>query len=399
VEGKRTALFWIWLMMFVAYLDRINVAVAGPTIMKALHIDHAQFGYVLSAFTFGYALMQIPGGILADRLGARRLLVAALVIWSIFTACTGLAWSLVSLVVIRILFGVGEGIENGAQFKLIGDYFDSRERSSANALFLTALALGPAFGSPMTTKLIAAAGWRGVFYAFAALGLIVAALMYFFLPKPGRDIVHTEVAADGDGKLDWTAVLRRPPTWLVFGTYLFFNVAFWGFLGWMPAYLSDSRHIKLAALGFAASIPYLCGFAGMIALGWLGARPLFHYRAAVIAAGYVAAAAFLYIAFKAAGVTPCLVGLSVAGFFLYGGFGPFWAVALDLIPDDLRGALTGFVNFGGQIGGFVAPIVMGHIVEASKSYTGGFLFMIGALILAAICLIALQMLGHKPERG
>src|SRR5437879_4449539 len=100
-------------MMFVAYLDRINIAVAGPTIMKALHIGHAQFGYVLSAFTFGYALMQIPGGHLADRLGARRLLVAALVIWSLFTAATGLAWSLVSLVVIRILFGVGEGIENG----------------------------------------------------------------------------------------------------------------------------------------------------------------------------------------------------------------------------------------------------------------------------------------------
>ena len=392
MDKKRTALFWIWLMMFVAYLDRINIAVAGPTVMKALHISHAQFGYVLSAFTFGYALMQIPGGYLADRLGARRLLVAALVVWSAFTAFTGLAWSFASLVAIRVLFGVGEGIENGAQFKLIGDYFDSRARSSANALFLTALALGPAIGSPATTKLIELTGWRGLFFAFAVLGLVVAALMYFFLPEPASDIVHTDVSVGSGGSPDWKVILRRPQTWLVFGTYLFFNVAFWGFLGWMPTYLSDSRHIKLSELGFRASLPYLCGFIGMIALGQIGTRLLFRYRPLLIAAGYAMAAAFLYVAFRAADIPHCLAGLSLAGFFLYGGFGPFWAIALDLIPDNLRGVLTGFVNVGGQIGGFVAPIVVGSIVETTKSYTGGFLFMIAALILAAVCLCALQAL-------
>jgi len=386
------ALFWIWLMMFVAYLDRINITVAGPTIMKALHFNHAQFGYVLSAFTFGYALMQVPGGYLADRFGPRRLLVAALIVWSAFTAATGLAWSFLSIVVIRILFGVGEGIENGAQFKLIGDYFDSRARSSANALFLTALALGPAIGSPATAKLIEFTGWRGLFFSFALLGLIVAALMYFFLPETGTDVVHTDVSRSSGDVPSWQVILRRPQTWLVFGTYMFFNVAFWGFLGWMPAYLSDSRHIVLKELGMKASLPYLCGFVGMIVLGQLGTRVLFRHRPILIAAGYAAAAGFLYIAFKAADIPHCLLGLSIAGFFLYGGFGPFWAIALDLIPDNIRGVLTGFVNVGGQIGGFVAPIVVGHIVETSKSYTGGFLFMIGALVLAAICLCALQAL-------
>src|SRR3569833_31526 len=117
MSRKSAILFWIWLMMTVAYLDRVNVTVAGPTIQAALHLTPRTFGWVLSAFTLGYALMEIPGGYLAARFGARGLLVAALVIWSTFTAVTGLASSLWSIVVIRILFGMGEGIENGAQFK------------------------------------------------------------------------------------------------------------------------------------------------------------------------------------------------------------------------------------------------------------------------------------------
>jgi len=163
MDRKRAILFWIWLMMSVAYLDRVNVTIAGPTIQTALHLTPRLFGWVLSAFTFGYALMQVPGGHLADRFGARGLLVAALVIWSIFTAATGLAWSTTSIIVIRVLFGMGEGIENGAQFKLIGDNFDSRERSAANATFLTALAVGPAIAAPLTTWLIGHGGWRHAF--------------------------------------------------------------------------------------------------------------------------------------------------------------------------------------------------------------------------------------------
>ncbi len=136
MNRKWLMLLLIWLMMFVAYLDRINISVAGPTIMKSLHISHSAFGAVLSAFTLGYAIMQIPGGMLGDKFGARKLLVVALVWWSIFTGVTGLATSVVFLMVTRVLFGIGEGMENGAQFKLIGDFFSSSERSAASGLFL-----------------------------------------------------------------------------------------------------------------------------------------------------------------------------------------------------------------------------------------------------------------------
>lgn len=294
------------------------------------------------------------------------------------------------LVATRVFFGVGEGLENGAQFKLIGDFFTSKERSSANGLFLTAIALGPAFVAPVSVWLLGAVGWRGLFLWFTVPGIIMALLIYFLIPqKPKEGVVHTEVRTRAGKPANWSAVLAQPGIWLIFLAYLFFNVAFWGFLGWMPSYLALSRHIDLAKLGFDASVPYVLGFFGLVIIGWLGNR-LSHYKATLVAISYLLSGIFLYIAYHASTVGGSVFGLSAAAFFLFGGFGPIWAIPLDLIPDSLRGTFTGFVNFGGQIGGFFAPIVVGIIVTVSHSFTGGFLFMIGGLIASALCLFILQ---------
>ena len=395
MSPQRRTLLLIWLMMAVAYLDRTNITVAKLAMTRDLHLGETQFGFVLAAFTFGYALMQIPGGRLADRIGSRPLLVTALVVWSVFTALTGLAASLPSLIAVRVLFGVGEGIENGAQFKLIGDGFAARERSSASAFFLTALPLGSAAAAPAATWLLGRVGWRALFFWFSLPGLLVAALLLLFLPHRTAEVVHTDVKNDRDvkndagGELGWGDALRRQTSWLVFAAYLFFNVAFWGFIGWMPSYL-DSKGIQLKTLGPIAALPYGCGFVGMIVIGKLGAGVFFRRRAALIAVSYLCAGAFLCAAFTAATVPRSVGGLSLAAFFLYGGFGPFWAVALDLVPSGMRGAFTGFVNLGGQIGGFCAPIIVGALVTRTHSFTDGFLVMTAALALAAGSLLWLQ---------
>jgi sugar phosphate permease len=371
VKRPHLVLALIWLMMFVAYFDRINITVAGPAIASSLGLAPASFGSVLAAFTFGYALMQIPGGYLADRFGSRPLLILALVFWSIFTGLTGFATSFAMLVVVRILFGIGEGLENGAQFKLIGDHFPSRERSAANAVFLTALSLGPAVAAPISGWLVARAGWQALFFWFTIPGLLVAALLAVFLPRAGR---AAEAAQAGPpvhahaGGGDWRATLGTGTSWLAFCAYLGFNVAFWGFIGWMPSYLNATRHIALDHLGSIAAVPYVCGFAGTVVVGWLGTTLFARHRPALVAVSYLCAGASLYVAFSAQGVEQSIAGLSFAAFFLYGGFGPFWAIALDLIHAGMRGAFTGFVNFGGQIGGFFAPIVVGAIVGATKSF-------------------------------
>ncbi len=380
---QRIVLTLLWIEFFTAYLDRTNISIAGPTLMKVLSLPPHLFGYVLAAFTAGYALMQIPGGMLADRFGVRRMLVVALVLWSIFTGLTALASGLIALIAVRFFFGLGEGTESGAHFRALGDAFNSRERSTASGILHSALAIGPAVAAPVAAAIIAAAGWQALFLWFSIPGLVVAGLIWLFFPKStGNERTATVAPQRGN------PLAREPRLWSMFAAYLLFNVAFWGLAGWMPSYLSAERHIELKSLGVAASEPYVFGFVGLLVLGWIARTVLYERRTLLVAACYVLAGVCLFAAFRADGVVGCIAALSAAAFFLYGSFAPFWAIALDLVPDGAHGALSGFVNLGGQIGGFFAPIAVGALVDATHSFDAGFSLMATALVLGGIAVLS-----------
>jgi sugar phosphate permease len=308
-RGKRLVLALLWIAFFTAYLDRTNVTIAGPSLMAHFGIGKTAFGSILAAFTGGYALMQIPGGMLADRFGAKRVLIAALLVWSLFTGLTGLATSLFALIAIRFAFGLGEGIEGGAHFKALGDRFASQERSAASGIFHTALALGPAIAAPIASLLLVHFGWRALFFWFAVPGLIVAAIVWRYFPeRPAPDVVAVELREERDTS---SAV-----PWSAFVAYLFFNVAFWGLIGWMPTYLNETRHIELKALGAAASIPYLAGFVGLLVMGALGHGVFYRQRALLTGVGYLLAGVGLFAAYQARTAGASLAGLSFAAFFL-----------------------------------------------------------------------------------
>jgi sugar phosphate permease len=390
---KYRVLLMVWLLQFVNYLDRINLSIAAPTMMKELSISPSLFGFVLAAFTFGYAVAQIPGGALADRFGAKCMLIVSPVLWSFFTGATGFVSTVIALIVVRVLFGFSEGLSNGASFKSIGDYFPPQERSTANGAYLSALALGPAFVAPIAVWFLIHTGWQGMFRWLALPGLAMAVLVVFLIPsakapRPFAAQGTAETAAhSGSG---FGEVMRLPRSWIIFTAYLAFNIAFWGYLGWMPSYLSMARHIDIKTLGFAASIPYFAGTVGMFVFGWLGSTVLYRQRCVLIAAIYLCTAVCLYVTYNVDSAFNSIIGLSAAGFFLYGGFGPLWSVVLDLTPETSRGAFSGFVNCGGQIGGFFAPIVVGWIVGQTASFTGGFIFMNSALAVAAVCFLVLH---------
>jgi MFS transporter, ACS family, D-galactonate transporter len=389
----------LWLLQFVNYIDRTNIAVAGPIMMKGLHFDPSSFGLVLSAFTLGYAFMQIPGGALADKFGAKVMLVVAPIVWSLFTGATGLVTSLTALIVVRVSFGLGEGASNAAVYKIIGDNFLPKNRVVANSIWNSAFALGPAFAAPFAVWLIGHVGWQKMFLWCSLPGVIVAGLAFLYIPKQERTQDFQRLAAS-EPPLNWSAVISRPSSWLILIAYAAFNIAFWGYLGWMPSYLTLSRNIDLKALGTAASVPYMFGTAGLIVFGWLGSRVFFRYLTIQVAITYLLAAAFLYVTYSGSTVRRSLIGLSAAAFFLYGGFGPFVTIVLDLAPLEMRAAFSGFVSTGGQLGGFVAPIVVGYIVKSTGSFQLGFVLMIIALCCSASCYVALtpQVLKIRSER-
>jgi ACS family D-galactonate transporter-like MFS transporter len=378
----------LWAMQFVNYLDRINISVAAPTMMKSLSIDPGAFGMVLAAFTLGYALMQIPGGMLADRYGAKALLVCAPLAWSLLTGLTGLAGTLTSLIVVRLCFGLAEGSANASLYKLVGDNFTSRERAAASGVWQSALAIGPAAVAPLSAWLLIASGWRQMFFWFTIPGLLMALVLYRALP-PQKDVaVVADTIDDGLG-LNWSELFSRRSTWLVMIGYMTFNIGYWGYLGWMPSYLALERHLDLHALGYGASIPYVAGLIGLVLSAWLSSTVLYRYRPQLIAFGYLAAGVALYFTFNAQTVSGCLGYLCLAAFFIYGNFPPTAAVLLDVCPLKGRGTFVGIANTFGQAGGFFAPLVVGFVVRATHSFTGGFLFMIAALVCAACSFLAL----------
>jgi hypothetical protein len=133
-----------------------------------------------------------------------------------------------------------------------------------------------------------------MFLLFSIPGVLLAAVMWFAMPSPTKNVLPEH--AVGSHSAGWLWLLKRPASWLLFTGHLTFNVGFWGFLGWMPGYLAIQRHLDIKALGVAASVPYVCGFVGILVLGWLDSHALYRFRAQLVAAGYLCAAASLYVA-------------------------------------------------------------------------------------------------------
>jgi sugar phosphate permease len=398
MKKKWLVLLLLWLTFMVSYLDRVNVSTAGPLMMKDLHMDAGSFGVILSAFTFGYGLMQLPGGMLADRFGSKATMIFGLVWWSIFTLFSGVVASVGMLIAVRALFGAGEALGTGSQLKLLGKYFNNgSERNLASSLYNTAIPLGPALCGPIAIWIMGKVGWHGLFYWFSVPGIVLVVLLYWLLPSEKEERKTSGNHVKKKDNVALKDVLKYPGSWLIFTAYLAKSVAAWGLLGWIPIYLNTSRHINLKDLGFASSIPYVLGFFGLLFFGWLGSRV--KHRASLIGIIYLLAGAGLYFAFSAGTASASIAFLSVAAFFIFGAYGPFWGLTLDLFPSEVHGTLSGFTNFGGQIGGFISPLVVGYLVKATGSFTDGFLFMIATLIVSSIALFGLDYLKIKMKQN
>ncbi|QDC37266.1 MFS transporter [Sphingobium fuliginis] len=391
MNGQIRIIAALWLWMLVNYLDRVAISFAGPAIMKSLSLSPASFGIILSSFSVGYLLSQIPGGLIADRWGARLVLIVGPLFWAFFTGLTGLVSTLAAFVVVRVLFGISEGLAVPAIHRLVGDRFEPRERARALAIGLTALAIAPAVAGPFVGKLVAAFGWQAMFFMMMGPALLAALTSYLLIPPAAPD--HLAAPSHDDKQAGSVrAVLRERSFWLMAGSYCCYNIAFWGYLGWMPSYLALAHNIDLKAAGPIAGVPYLFAFLGLLFWGWLGTGPFHHRRPQLITCSLLLAGASLFIAYRADTLMQSVAGLSSAAFFLYGCQGSLGAVILDLSPPSLRGTYIGIVSTAGQIGGLVAPGIVGLLVSATGSFSSGFTFMALALCTAAVGMFVLSPL-------
>lgn len=398
----------------VAWLDRMAINIAIPFIAKDLEVGPEKIGWILSAFFAGYALCQIPGGVLSDRFGPRKVILVALGWWTVFTCLTGAVTGLGVLLVTRFLFGVGEGLFPASVWKVIGQWFTRKNRATANALVLSSIAIGPAVTPLLLVPVIRTYGWRVAFFVLGAIGLATVALAYRFIHDSVRafpdaspaeiDAYEAEVRAEASQTKDeqpagtFRDLLGSRDVWALFATALAGNITMYGWLNWLPTYLMKVKGLDLKGMALAASLPFAFGAAGLMLSGWVSDRWFRGRRKVLVLVCQVLGGLALYGFTRVSDVAGFMALQCGAGFLLFMAVGAIWAMPMVLLPRELMGAGSGLINMGGQIGGFLTNIIIGYVITWSGgSYAAGFDVLFGGLVVGGLCL--LLGVGEARERA
>ncbi|MFJ6435281.1 MFS transporter [Streptomyces sp. NPDC091416] len=374
-------LFGAWL---IDYVDRLVINLALPSIGEEFDLSRAQQGLAVSAFFLAYAVCQIPGGMLADRYGARRVTCWALLLWSAFTALTGFAGSFAILLVVRFLFGAAEGIFPGASMKAITERTTPGQRMGANGVVQSANAMGAVLAPLVAAPLIMQFGWRSAFFTVAGIGVFVYAAVRLWLPEPiaqdaGPQDAGHRVRPFGGGA---GAVLRSPAMWGFAAMFFGYDIIVWGLNTWVPSYLSQERGISLTSAGALAVIPAAAAAAAVITGGRLADRLQGNQRRIVVPSMSVAAVALILMA-TASGTAVFILWMTVAVGSASLSYMPVYAVPLRSLPPGLTGAGAGLITFGGQLAGVIAPTAMGLLADR-LGFGAAFGFLVLGAVLAGV---------------
>jgi len=410
---RHLAVFVLFMVWIVSYMDRMVMATAIPYIAQEFSLSPMAMGVVLSSFFFGYAGFQVIGGILADKYGARRVIAGAVFWWSAFTAFTGMASSLGSMVWIRALFGAGEGVAPAATWKSCAIWSPAKVRGVTSGVMMCSNALGPALAPLFVAVVMASWGWRTVFYSLTIPGILLALWVWYGLPDNPADkkgISQAELdelkedkpmgdsAVTGSPMAFWE-IVKQDAVWKSFFILFFNNIMSWGFSSWLPSYLVQARGVSLAQLGVVASLPFFAGTIGWVLGGWLSDHPFKHNRKIPLITSQWITAVLLYMSYTAQDIQSLTIWLTLTGFVFYVAVGVVFSLPVSAISKEITGRAMGIVNTGGQVAGFLSPLIIGFLVQMSgggaRGFDTAFMFLIAAVLTSSV--VALSFPKSRQE--
>ena len=369
----------------LTYLDRLCISVAGPSIMKDLGFDYKQMGYVYSAFTFAYALFEVPSGWFGDRFGTRRALTRIVLWWSAFTMLTAATFGFASLFVVRLLFGAGEAgaIPNSAS--TVSRWFPAAQRGRA----MGAVCIGHALGATATPfivfRLIDLQGWRLPFVECGLIGIVWCLVWYKWFrdtPEEHPSVNDAEAeyiragAARAEGRghgVPWRVFLKSRNIFFLCAMYVCYGYGLYFYITWLPTYLIQARGFDQEWASIFSSLPWLCGAAAFVVGGWLTdalVRAGHHKlaRSGLGAFGLTMSALILVLVARADEKFVAASLISAALFFQFLTTPAVWATCLD-IGRSRAGVVSGTTNMFGNLAGTAAPIIFGYVVQTWGSWT------------------------------
>lgn len=401
-----------WVVVFavtlavLSYIDRVVISQAAGPMMRDLNLTRTQMGSIFSAFAVAYALFEIPGGWMGDKMGARKVLMRIVIWWSIFTAATGYMWNFTSLYVARFLFGAGEAGCFPNLTKAFSAWLPSGERVRAQGIMWMFARWGGAFTPPLVVLTFNYMSWRGAFVLFGGLGVIWAIAFYIWYrdnPRDHKAVNEAELAllagnerlAQGHGNVPWGKLLRSRSIWLLWLQYFSMSYPWYFFITWLPTFLSE-RYPDLTATERAnlAILPLFFGGVGSVFCGFISARvstwtgSVSRTRRLMAMIGFFGAAAMTLVFLMMQGPTMgatmeaaiiAMTFLGLASFFNDLVMPGAWATCMD-VGGKYAGTVAGSMNMMGNLAGFVAPWLGGRIVDEGLGWST-FLYTMAAMYL------------------
>jgi len=394
-KGRYGILALMTTATMINYLDRTLLSVAAPLMSHDLVIGPAMMGFVLSAFSWTYALAQLPGGALLDRFGTRLTYACSLVFWSLFTGLQGMAVNVATLLGARLGMGAAEAPCFPANSRILVSWFPQRERARANGTYSIGMYFGIAFLSPLLFWITAEFGWRVLFIGAGVIGVLFGLLWWRLYREPNESKWANQAELDeiaADGGIDLGKTVKQPFSWSDIGWLLkqrqivgasigqfATNATLVFFLTWFPTYLVNERGMAFLKVGFMASLPFVAATAGVLLGGFVSdtlvkrGRSLTVARKTPVVLGLLLSSLITAAAFVKDNNLVIIV-MSIA-FFGQGMSNLGWTLISEVAPRRLIGITAGLFNFCTNLAGIITPIVIGFVVAATGSFFGGLAFI------------------------
>lgn len=387
---KRYAVvFALFIISMITFIDRVCISSAKEPIATELHLSDAAMGLVFSAFALGYAIAQIPAGWLADKAGPRLALTVVVALWSALTALTGAAWSLASLVAIRLVFGMAEAGAFPGGARAICNWLPTGERGRANGVLFSGARLGAAVSFPLLAWMLTTWHWRTAFLILGALGITWAIFwLLWFRDWPAtrlpEDISPLTAAGGGLSK-----ILRSQPMILAMVQYFAGNFTFFICLSWMLPYLKRQYHLGDSQAAAYAMVPLFVGATSQWFAGWLVDRlyrsPLRVWSRRVPGiAGFALAAAGMVAVTGADSPGSAVAWFTLAVFGADMTISPSWVFCADVAGKD-TGRVSGAMNMLGNVGSFASANAFPYLERVTGSASAYFLTAAVLNVIAIVC--------------
>ena len=397
-SATSTVLGLLCAMYFITYVDRVNIATAAGEIKRELSLSNTQLGLVFSAFAYPYALFQILGGWVGDRLGPRRTLFLCGVVWSAATMLTGLAGSLTTVFVCRVMLGFGEGATFPCATRAMQSWTSADRRGFAQGITHAFARFGNAVTPPIVAALIVLLTWRGSFVALGCVSLVwVTAWVWYYRNDPAEHAGITDQELDrlpNRGRaltavrplVPWARLLRRmlPVT----AVYFCYAWTLWLYLNWLPSFFLHEYKLDLGRSALFASAVFFAGVVGDVLGGVISdsilrrTGDLRNARRNVVVSGFLGSFICLLPIFATRDLAIIAVCLGAALFCAEIVIGPMWSIPMDITAQH-SGTASGIMNTGSAIAGILSPLAFGYVADLTGNWHLPFVGSLGLMLLGA----------------